>query len=1062
MMDDEDSWLSKDKAFRKANKNLSNALSGLGTGTRRQERSKKNAHEDMDISIQQSTSNAFGIEAEQQKRSKRNDREDMPALVQQIRNEAEDDEDDIIWDSAPPPPVKVRKVRKKKRSSQEQDDKAEVQSTRSLTSNSSARSEMKEEMLEKSLIEPKKSPAAFLPPEDRVKTPQFLPQPEPVPPTPELVIICSPQKAMKVKAVNANLNVEKPSSGVESRKKVSFARKTVSKPTQRPLESTSAMIQIISSPPPKRKKTKEKSSQIRIDESLGTKISNDQQEMEKPPEPAPIQRIVTPPPPRLMINDKENEIVEGQPATNLVDGSTIPDNSVLQGTLEPEPVPQQIIAAPLPQSSIDEIEMAPVEQQPLQDRSRADVEVETRQKLSKSEQSQEQAEKSSLKSVMETSVMSGALADISRTPTPETAMEQDGKPPAAAQVSVPMRDEVEGSAVSQCHIPHTPDAELEMNENRESDDPFDNKGHDRSERIGDLTAILIESARVFAAAASEDSDGGDSKDSIVIGGVAFRRRYSNVPRHSSGFDIFKRANFSASVSVTIRKQKEKAKEKDKDKEEHATITAIRPKTKINSTDASPVSVSNIHDIQSTSVPSTSQISPPREFTGLPPLRLTNRFPYLPRISRTPSPFETITRHPKLAEAQQALKEGERTFACEYGDGKGISKGAPRYYINARLDEFWREYVKMDPNTRYFYEIIPADTPCRLHFDLEFEKTGKNEHVKPENAYGNFIRQTTNLIQEKFDIDINQKNILTLESSSDTKFSCHTIIDLNGKLFPSNAHVREFVNLIEKMILSTTRFKIYNNGNGQPITIIDTGIYNKNRNFRLFGSTKAFKNRPLKLADCCKKYEGIPDVSEEMIFYDSLVVPKDFDKCELIETSSFMPQQISMDNFVLGPGERQLSSIQVESAEVAEWSQEHELLQAGEENQMEEQMQVVESEAEANQERKEEMFMKEEMKVSAQPQLEPPRMPISRSAQSYFNTWEDRSDTPPQLCTAQNYQDDNGASVANALQLNNKAVMKELKEPPFKGRSQGGKFYRNKAPSPSPIPLFEKFVVELLR
>lgn len=60
------------------------------------------------------------------------------------------------------------------------------------------------------------------------------------------------------------------------------------------------------------------------------------------------------------------------------------------------------------------------------------------------------------------------------------------------------------------------------------------------------------------------------------------------------------------------------------------------------------------------------------------------------------------------------------------------------------------------------------------------------------------------------------------------------------------------------------------------------------------------------------------------------------------------EQISMDDFVLGPGERQLSSIQVESAEVAEWSQEHELLQAGEENQMEEQMQVVESEAEANQ------------------------------------------------------------------------------------------------------------------
>ena len=55
----------------------------------------------------------------------------------------------------------------------------------------------------------------------------------------------------------------------------------------------------------------------------------------------------------------------------------------------------------------------------------------------------------------------------------------------------------------------------------------------------------------------------------------------------------------------------------------------------------------------------------------------------------------------------------------------------------------------------------------------------------------------------------------------------------------------------------------------------------------------------------------------------------------------------MDDFVLGPGERQLSSIQVESAGVEERSQEQELLQAGEENQVEEQMQI-ESEAEANQ------------------------------------------------------------------------------------------------------------------
>ena len=44
-----------------------------------------------------------------------------------------------------------------------------------------------------------------------------------------------------------------------------------------------------------------------------------------------------------MINDKENEIFEGQPVTDLVDFSTILDNSVLQETLEPEPVPHQVL-----------------------------------------------------------------------------------------------------------------------------------------------------------------------------------------------------------------------------------------------------------------------------------------------------------------------------------------------------------------------------------------------------------------------------------------------------------------------------------------------------------------------------------------------------------------------------------------------------------------------------------------------------------------------------------------------------------------------------------------------
>ena len=95
-------------------------------------------------------------------------------------------------------------------------------------------------------------------------------------------------------------------------------------------------------------------------------------------------------------------------------------------------------------------------------------------------------------------------------------------------------------------------------------------------------------------------------------------------------------------------------------------------------------------------------------------------------------------------------------------------GGPRYYINAKLDEFWREYVKMDPNTRYFYEIIPADTPCRLHFDLEFEKTGKNEHVKPEVKLG-FLTKSEYIVT-KDEIVWKKISRLVIRYSRSEKFS----------------------------------------------------------------------------------------------------------------------------------------------------------------------------------------------------------------------------------------------------------------------------------------------------
>jgi hypothetical protein len=68
--------------------------------------------------------------------------------------------------------------------------------------------------------------------------------------------------------------------------------------------------------------------------------------------------------------------------------------------------------------------------------------------------------------------------------------------------------------------------------------------------------------------------------------------------------------------------------------------------------------------------------------------------------------------------------------------------------------------------------------------------------------------------------------------------------------------------------------------GSRTALVDLGVYTKNRNFRIYGSSKLSKNTPLKLSQECKyDYGG----DEEKLFLDSLVsnVPSKYEQTQVV-------------------------------------------------------------------------------------------------------------------------------------------------------------------------------------
>eukprot|EP00058_Branchiostoma_floridae_P018553 XP_002604042.1 hypothetical protein BRAFLDRAFT_71668 [Branchiostoma floridae] len=312
-----------------------------------------------------------------------------------------------------------------------------------------------------------------------------------------------------------------------------------------------------------------------------------------------------------------------------------------------------------------------------------------------------------------------------------------------------------------------------------------------------------------------------------------------------------------------------------------------------------------------------------------------KFPLGPQYKaglRRPSPVWRLFPRQKLAfDFARCCKQDVHVFACEV---EGESENGQRKYLVTTYEQFWDMYSVLHPNMDgHFYEVIPEGATCHLYFDLEFSKV-VNPGSDGVAMVQTLIRCVCWFLKKKYNLSCTEEHVLDLESSTEEKFSHHLIFHLPGAAFQDNIHAGNFVHqMCEKLHLCTEQQSplagdaelqelreavpgldqlVVKSKDGERVLFIDAGVYTKNRNFRLYQSTKLGRRAPLLVAPQCKYklregskacLEGSKACWDKQVFLDSLVSNVRFSpemrvlRCEEGNSSSgrFRPGREAGDN-----------------------------------------------------------------------------------------------------------------------------------------------------------------------
>lgn len=240
--------------------------------------------------------------------------------------------------------------------------------------------------------------------------------------------------------------------------------------------------------------------------------------------------------------------------------------------------------------------------------------------------------------------------------------------------------------------------------------------------------------------------------------------------------------------------------------------------------------------------------------------------------------------------------------CKLYSFESVLNGQRKFMV-ASFDIFLKRYFSNDSClNQHTYEIIREEFPCRPYFDLEFPIAPNlaSEDFQKIIEEGNkavaiWINLVLWKIYELWDISIDTKDVVVLDSSTETKFSKHIIVHIKPKganeispkyeyYFDNNRSIAAFTRLImldityevivSNFTSSDTDITLCHSDNpanriteyqehyrkprsqylnlwfedneGNRAFIVDLGVYSKNRMFRILNSSKQGKNAVLSI------------------------------------------------------------------------------------------------------------------------------------------------------------------------------------------------------------------------
>ena len=321
--------------------------------------------------------------------------------------------------------------------------------------------------------------------------------------------------------------------------------------------------------------------------------------------------------------------------------------------------------------------------------------------------------------------------------------------------------------------------------------------------------------------------------------------------------------------------------------------------------------------------------------------------YRPRLSETylPPPMWNIFYRQNEAFTDAKDKECAKVFSVESSND---SKCGSRHYVVASLEEFWFYYKQLPTGKRHFYEVIPTDSNCHMYFDLEFNKL-LNPCVDGQNLVDLWIEFVSFCLKKELDVTTCRKHVIELDSTTHTKFSQHLIWHIPYTVFKSNLDVGNFVchicnslRLYLKMksnVSTESDYRLYsmnfadklkdlmvNTSSDEKALFVDEGVYTRNRNFRLYLSSKKNKVTELKLSSkcifdfhpidlscsCCihhssgmKITKNVSSDKEKLVFFSSLItnVPQNLNNIKVLEFASNKMYEKKASLSVRSTGER---------------------------------------------------------------------------------------------------------------------------------------------------------------